>query len=162
MHRGEKHQLVALGDLNMVPNKTVHSSGSLEESTMRTFQRLMDDHELENALLTRISEPCSHRRNGTISARRFPRVQQEITIIKEGLREECDQETLSALFDRFLKIGTPKAATKEHATRSDRQGPLYHILHNMLGQLSLRAGNAYVRRCLQRAELLGGDRGQAT
>ena len=44
-HRGEKHQLVVLGDLNMVPTKALHSSGSLEHSTIRTFQQFLEEHE---------------------------------------------------------------------------------------------------------------------
>jgi hypothetical protein len=56
-HQGEKHQLVVLGDLNMVPAPALHSSHSLERGTMRMFQQFLDDHDLENALLTRILEP---------------------------------------------------------------------------------------------------------
>jgi hypothetical protein len=79
------------------------------------------------------------------------RVRQELSTIKENLSGECEQEAPNDLFDRFLKIGTPKAATKELTAKASRQGPLYLILHSILGQL--RAGKAYVRRCLRRAEL---------
>jgi hypothetical protein len=68
-----------------------------------------------------------------------PRVQREIAAITEGLSGVCEQEALNDLFDRFLKIGIPKAATKESTTRASRQGPLCHILHSILGQL--RAGD---------------------
>jgi hypothetical protein len=81
------------------------------------------------------------------------RVRQELAAIKENLNGECDQAELNDLFDRFLKIGIPKAATKETAPKASRQGPLYHILHSILGQL--RAGNAYIRRCLQQSERQG-------
>ena len=77
----------------------------------------------------------------------------EIAAIKEGLGVECDQQALDGLFERFLKVGTPKASTKERKIGASRQGPLYHILRNIMGQL--RAGNAYVRRCLQRADPQG-------
>ncbi len=60
---------------------------------------------------------------------------------------------LDDLFARFLKIGTPKAATKETTPKASRQGPLYHILHSILAQL--RASNAHTRRCLQQAERQG-------
>jgi hypothetical protein len=42
-HRGAKHQLVVLGDLNMVPTETLHSSHSVHQGTMRIFQQLLDD-----------------------------------------------------------------------------------------------------------------------
>jgi hypothetical protein len=89
---------------------------------------------------------------------RNSRVRQELATIKEHLGGECEQETLNDLFDRFLKIGVPKAAAKETTPRASRQGPLHHILHNILGQL--RASNSYVRRCLQRVELQ--EEGQTT
>jgi hypothetical protein len=85
-------------------------------------------------------------------------VRQELATIKENLNGECDQTELNDLFDRFLKIGIPKAATKEITPKASCQGPLYHILHSILGQL--RASNAYIRRCLQQAERQG--EGQAT
>ena len=230
-HQGEQHQLVVLGDLNMVPTETLHSSASLEKSTMQGFRQFQDDHELENALLTRLpgatinegvftyadplklGEPRSlldhvlvsrgltraagiliwpahprltswadhdacvadvdlnmptalnaTRRRGPKAAHMFPpsqwhnlgqnpHIQLEIAAIKEGLGVECDQQALDGLFERFLKVGTPKASTKERKIGASRQGPLYHILRNIMGQL--RAGNAYVRRCLQRADPQG-------
>ena len=230
-HQGEKHQLVVLGDLNMVPTPTLHSSHSLEKGTMRMFQQFLDDHELENALLTRIPEPSLEEgvfsysdpqkqglprslldhvlvtqgrtraagvliwpahprpdawadhdaviadvdlrspaalqatsRKGPKAAHVFApsqwhnlgqnaRVRQELSAIKENLNGECDQAELNDLFDRFLKIGIPKAATKETAPKASRQGPLYHILHSILGQL--RASNAYIRRCLHQSERQG-------
>ncbi len=235
-HQGAKHQLVVLGDLNMVPTPALHSSHSLEKGTMRMFQQFLDDHELENALLTRIPEPTlkegvfsysdplkqgsprsllghvlvttgrtraagvliwpanprpdawadhdaiiadidlrspaalqATSRIGPKAAHMLSpsqwhnlgqnaRVRQELSTIKEHLSGECEQGVLNDLFDRFLKIGTPKAAIKETTPKASCQGPLYHILHSILGQL--RASNAYIRRCLQQAERQGA--GQVT
>jgi hypothetical protein len=53
---------------------------------------------------------------------RNKRVRQELATIKENLNGECDQTELNDLFDRFLKIGIPKAATKETAPKASRQG----------------------------------------